>query len=128
MIHTKEPWEIQRGSSNTYIVAKDEHGDTTAIALVFPRGVAGCETEGNASLMVAAPNQHKALLDIKQYVCGHPFITADSQKYILELVNKGLAKVEEIDSLFPRMPRMNPRQWTKFNLKPNGTVPKKGEK
>lgn len=60
MIHTETPWEIQKGT-NTYIVAKGEHGDSTAIALVFPQGIAGCETSGNAQLMKLAPRMFELL-------------------------------------------------------------------
>jgi len=62
MIYTQEPWEVQNGNGNLgyYIIAKD--GDNhVAVAQVFPRGIAGCETKGNALLMKAAPKMHQAL-------------------------------------------------------------------
>jgi len=64
MIYTQEPWEIQNGSTGPYIIAKEGNGNHVAIAQVFPRGIAGCETKGNARLVKAAPKMYEALLEI----------------------------------------------------------------
>jgi len=61
MIYTKEPWEIHNGSTSLYIIAKDGNGNHVTVAQVFPRGVAGCETKGNARLIEAAPKMYQAL-------------------------------------------------------------------
>ena len=61
MIHTKEPWEIQKGNIGPYIMAKDGNGGTVAIAQVFQRGIANCETDGNARLLKAAPKMYEAI-------------------------------------------------------------------
>lgn len=64
MIHTKEPWEIHKGSFVTYILAKDVNGHLVNVASVSPRGVAGCETKGNARLMKVAPKMFRKLEEI----------------------------------------------------------------
>lgn len=61
MTHTKEPWEIKNGSTGPYIIGKDDKENHVAIAQVFPRGVSGCETLGNARLMKAAPKMYEVL-------------------------------------------------------------------
>jgi len=65
MIYTKEPWEIQNGSTGPYIIAKDGNGKHVTVAQVFPRGVAGCETKGNAGLVKAAPKMYGKLKTLK---------------------------------------------------------------
>lgn len=64
MIYTQEPWEIQNGSTGPYIIAKEGNENHVAIAQLFPRGVAGCETKGNASLAKAAPKMYGLLRQI----------------------------------------------------------------
>jgi len=61
MIYTQEPWEIQNGNTDSYIIAKDGNGKHVTVAQVFQRGIAGCETKGNACLMKAAPKMFEAL-------------------------------------------------------------------
>jgi len=61
MIYTQEPWEIRNGSTGPYILAKDGNGNHVTVAQVFPRGIAGCETKGNAGLVKAAPKMYGAL-------------------------------------------------------------------
>ena len=67
MIHTQEPWEIQKGNIGPYIMAKDGNGGTVTIAQVFQRGIANCETDGNARLMKAAPKMYGVLNSLEQY-------------------------------------------------------------
>ena len=66
MIHTKEPWEIQKGNIGPYIMAKDGNGSTVAIAQVFQRGLARHEALGNARLMKAAPKMYQALKELEK--------------------------------------------------------------
>jgi len=68
MIYTKEPWEIRNGSTGPYILAKDGNGNHVTVAQVFPRGVAGCETQGNAGLVKAAPKMYGALLKVREII------------------------------------------------------------
>ena len=73
MIHTQEDWKLQNGINVYYIIAKD--GDNhVAVALVFPRGIAGCETKGNALLMKAAPKMYEALERIS-VILANPLTT-----------------------------------------------------
>ena len=62
MIYTQEPWEIQNGSIGPYIIAKDGNGNHVTVAQIFSRGVADCETKGNARLVKAAPKMYEALV------------------------------------------------------------------
>jgi len=65
MIYTKEPWEIDNGGTGAYIIAKDGNGNHVTVAQVFPQGVVDCETEGNASLIKAAPKMYQRLRTLK---------------------------------------------------------------
>lgn len=104
MIYTKEPWEIRKNTSNTYILAKDGNGNAVTVACVFPRGIAGCETEGNANLMKAAPKTAEALqasksvlLDIQQRESKTSFhgqrVASDCGEAI-KVIDEALAEVE----------------------------------
>jgi len=69
VIYTQEDWKLQNANSGYYIIAQDGNEGHVAIAQVFPRGTAGCETKGNALLMKAAPKMYEALkkvADIEQ--------------------------------------------------------------
>ena len=88
MIHTQEDWKLQNGINVYYIIAKD--GDNhVAVALVFPRGIAGCETKGNALLMKAAPKMYEELK--KAYDMGL-FDGYDDEQF--DAVKQILAEVE----------------------------------
>lgn len=91
MIYTKEPWEIQNGSTGYYIIAKD--GDNhVAVAQIFPRGMAGCETKGNAGLMKAAPKMYEALKLAWTLIapqCHHSTV-----KTVADICSKALAEAE----------------------------------
>jgi hypothetical protein len=103
MIHTKEPWEIRNGSAGPYITAKDDKGNHVAIAQVFPRGLAGCETKGNACLMKAAPKMAEALEDIiAQAEKTHLMLGPDLADSIRVFGKQALAeaKGEEAEDVF----------------------------
>jgi len=75
MIYTQEPWEIKSGNSGYYIIAKDGNGNHVTVAQFFSRGVAGCETRGNALLAKAAPKMYEALKEIQDTrICPYTFI------------------------------------------------------
>jgi hypothetical protein len=61
MIHTETDWRISKGTTATFILAKDVNGHDVTVAAVYPQGVAGCEMEGNANLIKAAPKMAEAL-------------------------------------------------------------------
>lgn len=95
MIYTKEPWEIRKNTSNTYILAKDGNGNTVTIASVFPRGIAGCEAEGNAYLMKVAPKMAKALKGIRDFLVEYRRVVNERSNWpILNEMNEALAEVE----------------------------------
>jgi len=104
MIYTQEPWEIHNGSTSLYIVAKDGNGNHVTVAQVFPRGIAGCETKGNALLVKAAPKMLEALeagksvlLDIQQRESKTSFhgqrVASDCGE-ALKVIDEALAEVE----------------------------------
>jgi len=101
MIYTKEPWEIRNGSTGPYIIAKDGNGNHVTVAQVFPRGVAGCETKGNAGLVKAAPKMYGALRKAKETIKAWYNIGGakdwdvyDCLSPEMKVINEALAEVE----------------------------------
>jgi len=93
MIYTKEPWEIQNGSTGPYIIAKDGNGKHVTVAQFFSRGIAGCETKGNARLAKAAPKMYEALESLVFYMQqdGVPWSQLKTE---VEKAKQALAEVE----------------------------------
>ena len=87
MIYTKEPWEIDNGGTGAYIIAKDGNGNHVTVAQVFPQGVVDCETEGNASLIKAAPKMYEVLKEIED-ITHDPIAKAAAGKILAEVEGK----------------------------------------
>lgn len=91
MIHTQEPWEIRKSQFAIYIVSKDGNGKIVTVGCAFPRGVAGCETEGNAYLLKAAPKMAEAL---KEMLVDWQSGNIEIEPKTRELIDKALAEAE----------------------------------
>ena len=101
MIYTQEPWEIQKGNIGPYIISKNVLGGVVPIAQVFQRGIANCETDGNAKLLKGSVKMYQALDKIAR--CKGAFcldkpegITQAEEKIniMTALANEALAEVE----------------------------------
>ena len=87
MIYTQGTREIQKGNGSYYIIAKD--GDNhVAVAQFFSRGIAGCETKGNALMAKAAPKMYEALKEIED-ITHDPIAKAAAGKALAEVEGKG---------------------------------------
>jgi len=87
VIYTQEDWKLQNGNLGYYIIAKNGDNHVT-IAQVFPRGIAGCETKGNALMAKAAPKMYEALKEIED-ITHDPIAKAAAGKALAEVEGKG---------------------------------------